>query len=739
MPENVNPNKATAVPQVSGNVISIFSTKGGVGKTLLAVNLAIALAQEGKKIALIDMDLQAIQDMARMIDATPQYSIFDIVSILDKIEQSANIKNYMTLVPAAGIDFLPAITRPKQSPHITGERIGSVVNALTPFYDFIVIDGGRAFTDSLIQIFNRSNLILFIVTPDILSVYETRWGLDVLQSLHFPLKMLKLLLNRAESKSGLSWQEVKLALPCEIIASIPSDGKVVGLALNRGVPLVIDNPSSRVSAAVKKFAQDLISTPAHFIAHREVEELRSVKKEEMPAAGTFWETMGLSEKVKWIKPLDQENEIIKLKRRIHGRLIEELDLKRLDMELINNPKKAKELREKAEKIITNLLAEETGAFLSSLEVREKLVKEVADEALGLGPLEELLRNGEITDIMVNNKDQVYIERLGRIELTSKKFISDDQVKVVIERIIAPLGRRIDESVPMVDARLADGSRVNAIIPPLSLTGPTLTIRKFSREHYGVDDLIRFGSTNRSMADFLSACVVARKNMIVSGGTGSGKTTFLNVLSTFIPNNDRIVTIEDAAELRLDQEHWIRLESRPPNIEGKGAITSRDLFRNCLRMRPDRVIIGECRGGEVLDMLQAMNTGHDGSMTTIHANSTRDVLSRLDSMILMSGVELPVRAIREMTASAIDVLVQTARLSDGSRKIIQVTEVAGIDDEMHIKFVDIFRFKQTAIDKESGKVIGDFTATGHVPTFYDDLITRGIHLSKDIFTPTEVVQ
>jgi pilus assembly protein CpaF len=513
---------------------------------------------------------------------------------------------------------------------------------------------------------------------------------------------------------------------------------VVGLALNRGVPVVVDNPSSRVSSSIKKFAQELISNASLYIAHKEVEELRTIKKDEMPAAGGFWDAMGLADKVKWIKPIEQEDEIIKLKRRIHARLIEELDLKRLDMELINNPKKAKELREKAERIISNLLAEETGAFLSSFEVREKLVKDIADEALGLGPLEELLRNQDITDIMVNNKDQVYIELHGKIELTSKKFISDDQVKVVIERIVAPLGRRIDESVPMVDARLPDGSRVNAIIPPLALTGPTLTIRKFAREHYTVEDLVtRFSSLDRNIADFLSACVVARKNMIVSGGTGSGKTTFLNILSAFIPNDERIVTIEDAAELRLNQEHWVRLESRPPNIEGKGAITTRDLFRNCLRMRPDRILIGECRGGEVLDMLQAMNTGHDGSMTTIHANSTRDVLTRLDSMILMSGVELPIRAIREMTSSAIHLIVQTARLSDGTRKIVQITEVTGMDDDMHIKMTDIFRFKQVAIDREqNNKVIGTFMATGHVPSFYDELITRGILLSKDVFTATE---
>jgi pilus assembly protein CpaF len=403
----------------------------------------------------------------------------------------------------------------------------------------------------------------------------------------------------------------------------------------------------------------------------------------------------------------------------------------LNLGALTTQNKIKDLREKAEKIVGNLLVEVGGKFISSQEVRRKLVTEIIDEALGLGPLEDLLHDETITDIMVNNKNEIFIERKGKIILTSKKFISNEQVKTIIERIISPLGRHIDESVPLVDARLPDGSRVNAIIPPLSLTGPTLTIRKFRKERYKVEELIGLGTLNQAMQQFIVACVLSRKNMIISGGTGSGKTTILNLLSGYIPNDERIITIEDAAELKLNQDHWVRLESRPPNIEGKGAITIRDLFKNTLRMRPDRIIVGECRSAEVLDMLQAMNTGHDGSMTTVHANSTHDVIARLDAMILMSGVELPIRAIREMISSAIQVVVHTARLSDGSRKITQISEVTGMKDETHIGLEDIFLFRQTGIDANKN-IIGKFTATGYIPSFIEDVRVRGIPLPDDVF-------
>jgi pilus assembly protein CpaF len=308
------------------------------------------------------------------------------------------------------------------------------------------------------------------------------------------------------------------------------------------------------------------------------------------------------------------------------------------------------------------------------------------------------------------------------------------MRSIIERIIAPLGRRIDESTPMVDARLPDGSRINAIIPPLSLNGPMITIRKFGKERLRAKDLLtKFNSLTQDMSDFLHACVLARNNIIVSGGTGAGKTTLLNVISEFIPDGERILTIEDAAELQLKKSHWGRLESRPPNLEGRGAVTIRDLFINSLRMRPDRIVIGECRGAEVLDMLQAMNTGHDGSMTTLHANSTRDVLTRMHSMILLSGIELPVRAINEMVSSAIDIIVHINRFSDGTRKITGITETEGLTDDFQLKLSDIFVFKQTGVDN-TGKVLGSYQPTGRIPRCFDDFVTRGLPVRKEMFQP-----
>ncbi len=413
-----------------------------------------------------------------------------------------------------------------------------------------------------------------------------------------------------------------------------------------------------------------------------------------------------------------------LKIRIHKEIIESLDKELKQTSGFSD----KEISKKVAEVINNSL-ERDASFLPYSE-RQKISLELLNEVLGLGPIESLIKDKEISEIMVNGPHQVYVEKKGKLVLTDICFRDDDHVMHVIEKIVAPIGRRIDESMPMVDARLPDGSRVNAIIPPLSLKGPVITIRKFSRDPLKISDLIRFGSLTPSMAKFLEACVKARLNIVISGGTGSGKTTTLNVLSSFIPHDERIVTIEDAAELQLRQEHVIILETRAANIEGKGAVTIRDLVRNSLRMRPDRIVVGEVRAGEALDMLQAMNTGHDGSLTTGHANSPRDIISRLETMVLMAGMDLPVRAIREQIASAVDIIVQQNRLRDGSRKITHITEVLGMEGDT-IVLQDIFLYEQTGVDN-NGKILGTHRATGIMPKCMDKFAGEGIFLPQDIF-------
>jgi pilus assembly protein CpaF len=409
-----------------------------------------------------------------------------------------------------------------------------------------------------------------------------------------------------------------------------------------------------------------------------------------------------------------------LKNRIQDRLIAELDP---SMDISQTD----EVRRTIEEMYDTILAQES-IILSRTE-RQRLFEQIVAEILGYGPIEPLLADETITEIMVNGSQSIYIERKGMIEKVNTTFESDEHLMRIIDRIVAPLGRRIDESSPYVDARLPDGSRVNAIIRPLSLVGPVLTIRKFAKTPLTVENMIDFGTITPEAIEFLKACVIARLNAIVSGGTGSGKTTFLNILSGFIPNRERIITIENAAELQLRQEHVVTLESRPPNIEGKGEVSIRDLVINSLRMRPDRIIVGECRGGEALDMLQAMNTGHDGSLTTIHSNSPRDTLARLETMTLMAGMDLPLKAIREQVASAINLIIHQERMKDGSRKIVNIAEVQGMEGDV-IVMSDIFVFEQTGI--EAGKVIGRLRPTGLRPKFIERIEAANIQLPPNIF-------
>lgn len=418
---------------------------------------------------------------------------------------------------------------------------------------------------------------------------------------------------------------------------------------------------------------------------------------------------------------EQEDTFAEIKMRVQSKLISELDP---NLDLSNTAR----VRRQVEEVFNSILDSES-IVLSRTE-RARMFEGIAADILGYGPLQQFLADDDISEIMVNGPRQIYIEKHGKLIKTDVVFYNEDHVLRIIDRIVAPLGRRIDESSPMVDARLPDGSRVNAIIRPLSLIGPVITIRKFRKESFTVADLVRFGTLTQEMAEFLAACVRARLNIVVSGGTGSGKTTTLNILSSFIPEDERIITVENAAELQLRQEHVITLESRPPNVEGRGEVTIRDLVINCLRMRPERIVVGECRGGETLDMLQAMNTGHDGSMTTVHSNSPRDSIARIETMCLMAGMDLPSRAIREQIAAAVDVIVHQSRMKDGTRKITAITEVQGMEGDV-VVLQDIFMFEQTGID-EHGKIVGTLRPTGIRPKFVEKFETLNIYLPPNIF-------
>jgi pilus assembly protein CpaF len=413
-----------------------------------------------------------------------------------------------------------------------------------------------------------------------------------------------------------------------------------------------------------------------------------------------------------------------IKSRVKSKLIAELD-PNLD------PKQASEIRQRLQSLFDQIVDGEN-IILTRAE-RQRLFEEIAADVIGFGPIQPLLDDDTVNEVMVNGPNRIYVERKGKLYLSDVVFEDDEHVRRIIDRIVSPIGRRVDESNPICDARLPDGSRVNIVIPPISLIGSVITIRKFPKFRLGVEDLIRFGSMTPEVAEFLRACVIARMNIIVSGGTGSGKTTLLNVLSNFIPDDERIITVEDSAEIQLAKDHWIRMETRPPNIEGKGAVPARDCIKASLRMRPERVIVGECRAGETLDMLQAMNTGHDGSLTTLHANAPRDALSRIETMTLYAGMDLPVRAIREQMASALDLIVQQSRMRDGSRKITHITEVVGMEGDT-ITLQDIFVFEQEAY--EAGKVIGRIKPTGVRPKFMPKIEDAGITVPASVFGVSE---
>ena len=705
---------------MSGKAISVFSVKGGGGASLLAANLAVSLKRETREtVALVDLAYPVPGTVALYLGLSDPKAVADVVPLLDRL-QPALLKGYLT-THSSGVTVVPAANDALQENVLSLEKLERFIDLFLRAYDYVVIDLGSNVSADSIPILDLSAAVCVVVTPEVASLTQARRAVEYLQSYHFSRDMMRLVLNRYGTRMAFPPETIEESTGLGIALYLPEDVDLVEQSISDAEPFVSSSPRHPVSKALDGFTQQLVAD----LGQDGLDFIGSAQR----ARGEVGRRSDLATKSEVVASPDERNEIRDIKIRIHRRLIDEIDFKKADLQLAKDPKKKQKLRSKTEIKIVSLLDEEAKG-LSDRTVRKQLVKQILDEALGLGPLEELLRDPEVTEIMVNGIDHIYMERNGKIILTDHRFLSEEQLRSIIERIVAPLGRRIDEKSPMVDARLEDGSRVNAIIRPLAIDGPSVTIRKFSKTPLSVEDLIGFGAFTPQMAQFFEACVLARQNIVIAGGTGSGKTTFLNVLSSFIPDDQRIVTIEDSAELQLSQEHVVRLESRPPNIEGEGAVTIRDLVRNSLRMRPDRIVVGECRSGEALDMIQAMNTGHDGSLTTVHANTPRDALSRLETMSLMAGLDLPSRAIRDQIGSAVDLVFQQSRLSDGSRRVTHVAEVTGREGEV-FTMADIFLFKQTGLTPEN-KVIGQFVPTGMIPKFVETLQRRGIKVPREIF-------
>lgn len=714
-----------------GRIISIFGTKGGVGKTIIGVNLAIDIAREtGEHVAFVDLNLSLPGDAELLLGLSDAKSIVQLIPMLDG-PGGAILRGFLTQ-HSSGLTVIPSYGQYKEKKMVTAQVVRRFLSLCAQTYNYIVIDIGSHFSEESIAALDCSHSILLLSQTDLLSLHQTVKSLSYLRLHHFPKERIEVILNNAHPKVKLDDRTITSTLRRQPLQIIPAVPDIVTTSIIRREPFVISAPRSIISrrigditlACIRKLAQ---VPDIDFGLFRQV-----LSADGSVAAGPLDRDGITDDETRKVKIKERDKLINLVKNKVHAGLIDRLDLRKLDVETGNDPEKIKLLREQTFKAIVELL-DEVGTAIVLREERQKIAKEILDEALGLGPLEDLIKDPTINEIMVNKYNRIYIERRGKIELTEYSFINNRQLLGVIERIVSPLGRRIDESTPFVDARLLDGSRVNAIIPPVSLYGPMITIRKFSQVPYQINDLIQFGTLTEDMAIFFQAAVRTRQNVLISGGTGSGKTTLLNVISSFIPSEERILTIEDAAELQMSQDHVGALEARPPNIEGEGEVTIRDLVRNALRMRPDRIIVGECRGGETLDMLQAMNTGHDGSLTTIHANSPRDSLSRLETMVLFAGYELPSIAIRNQIASAMNLIIQTARFTiDGSRKTTHVFEITGMKGN-DITMEPVFLYIQTGVGAK-GHVEGRFIPTGYVPSFIKEYQRRGFKISTDIFQP-----
>ena len=698
-------------------IIGVIGGKGGVGKSVFAANLAFATALELRTPTLLfDFDQKSCGDQNFITGFQKPKTLEDLCNFTGTVS-TRNLSAVVNVHQQAPVHFVAAIRHPGElfSPNV-GLALKQI-ETLSNFYKYIILDLGSSLDALQSGALELCTCILLVTTPEILTVNQTLRMHNDLAAATIPSQMIQVVVNKY-SKSGLAIPGIEKTLRKKVIGAIPQDDASAMAALKRGTPFVVSANKSNISSS--------FHTVVRTLSGGILQKLKALQK----TTSTSFASKGKEEAPEGAKRRYQVDPRTHLKLTIHRRLIKDLNLKNDDItKAKEDPEKERKLQNDVKVSIAKILDQESKGV--SAADRRQIIKEVQDEALGLGPLEELLALDTVSEIMVNGFDKIFIEKSGKVQLSRVHFTSNMQLRNVIERIVTPLGRRIDEKTPYVDARLADGSRVNAIIEPLSIDGPSLTIRKFRKESFGVDQYLQYNSASKQMLEFLRLCVAHGKNIIISGGTGSGKTTLLNCMSSFIPATERVITIEDAAELQLKQEHVVRLETRPANMEGTGAVSIRDLVKNSLRMRPDRIVVGECRDGAALDMLSAMNTGHDGSMTTVHSNNPREAIARLETLCMMAGMELPAKAIREQIAGAVDLIVQISRLSDGSRKITHITEVQGMQSDT-VTLQDVFAFKETGFDKNR-KVVGQFLSKGLIPKFVQDLKERGIIIPKDLFS------
>lgn len=703
----------------NAHIIGVTGGKGGVGKSVVAANLACAFATEMRTpVLLVDLDSQSCGDQNFLLGLREVKTVSDLASFTGVIN-SSNVSQAISLHPS-GLGFVAAVRNRDETLNVSPDIAVKQIEALSHLYKYIIVDLGTQMTPLQMSVIERATALLVVTLPEVLAVNQTLRLLSELMAASLPGDMLQIIVNKT-SPTGLAPAAIGQTLRRNIIGAIPQDDVTVTGSIQRSSPFILTQPKTPIAAAyfetVRKLTGGVLQQLKTMARPSELKF-----KREAPVANDSG-----SSRSKAPKNVDARTA---LKLTIHAELIKAMDLTKNLTDTQGDPDKERELRKKTQSVISSIV-DKIAAGMGRDE-RAQIIKEVLDEALGLGALEDLLADEAVTEIMVNGYSRIYIEKKGIVQLSPVTFTSNFHLRKVIERIVTPLGRQINESVPYVDARLKDGSRVNAVIEPLAIDGPSVTIRKFRKTPVNPETYYKdWNACTPNMMEFLRLAVTNKMNVIISGGTGSGKTTLLNTLSGFIPANERLITIEDAAELQLKQDHVVRLETRPPNMEGTGQVTIRDLVRNSLRMRPDRIIVGECRDGAALDMLQAMRTGHDGSMTTVHANNPKEAIGRLETLCMMAGMDLPQRAIREQIAGAVNLIVQISRLSDGSRKLISITEVQGMQGDV-VTLQEVFSFKEKNFDKNR-KIIGQFQATGLIPKFVENMQKRGIKIAGGLFS------